>query len=109
MRKARSAVIATGEQAFAASARTSSTIAESPSVSACTTRSRGSGLDSAGTPARAEPSNTTVTGLSSVPDRSAAASWSTSRAAAPGRSRHQPFGREPTTFAASTTRCMMST
>jgi GNAT superfamily N-acetyltransferase len=53
------------------------------------------------TPSRALPSKTTTTGSVSVPDLTAVRTCSTNARAAPDRSRHQPVGREPTTFAAS--------
>jgi hypothetical protein len=53
------------------------------------------------TPPRAAASRTTTTGPVSRPASAAARTRVTNECAAPGRSRHQPFGREPTTFAAS--------
>jgi hypothetical protein len=55
----------------------------------------------ASTPLRAAPSRTTTTGSASRPTPTAARTRSTNSRAARGRSRHQPFGRDPTTFAAS--------
>ena len=53
------------------------------------------------TPPRAFPSSTTTTGWVSRPVAAAARTRPTNARAAPGRSRHQPSGREPITFAAS--------
>src|SRR5918994_852768 len=95
--RARSAVT-TAVASFAETAlRATSAIVASPSPGACTVRTEPS--RPSGTPARALPSRTSTT---SAYARSAATSPRCSRAAAPGRSRHQPSGREPTTFAPST-------
>ncbi len=55
----------------------------------------------ASTPSRALPSRTTTTGSASRPELRAARTSSTNVRAAPGRSRHHPVGRDPTTLAAS--------
>ena len=52
-------------------------------------------------PWRALPSRTTITGWAIRSEATAARTWSTNVRAAPGRSRHQPVGRDPTTLAAS--------
>ncbi len=53
------------------------------------------------TPSRALPSRTTMAGSATRPESTAALNWSTNARAAPARSRHQPVGRDPITFAAS--------
>jgi hypothetical protein len=53
------------------------------------------------TPQRAAPSRTTTTGPANLSASAATRTRSTNARAAPGRSRHQPVGRDPTTFAAS--------
>lgn len=85
----------------AASARATS--ASSPEPAACTTATPCDSPSS--TPARAAPSSTTTTSYGSPATRSR----STSRAAAPARSRHHPSGTEPTTLAASTSSRVTST
>ncbi len=75
------------------------TIWSSPEPGACTVVTPAA--SPCGTPARAVPSSTSTT-ISN--DRSAFLSSAWSLAAAPARSRHQPSGRQPTTFAPSTTK-----
>ena len=94
----RSAVTTATTRPAAAARATSATIVSSPSPPACTT-STGPVTPSA-TPPRARPSSTRTT---CARDRDVATSRSCSRAAAPDRSFHQPSGRDPTTFAPSTT------
>ncbi len=71
----------------------------SPLPAACTTVT--SSAVPTPTPPRAAPSRTTTTGPVSRPVPTAARTRSTKVRAAPGRSRHQPSGRDPITFAAS--------
>src|SRR6478735_11280624 len=97
-RSARSALITTTSSPRALAAADSVTMAASPSREACTVRRWPS--RPRGTPAFAWPSSTST--ISSY-DVSATASRPCRRAAAPGRSRHHPSGRDPTTFAPSTT------
>src|SRR6478735_4479519 len=97
-RSTRSALITTTSSPRPRAAAASVTMAASPSREACTVRRWPS--RPRGTPAFAWPSSTST--ISSY-DVSATASRPCRRAAAPGRSRHHPSGRDPTTFAPSTT------
>jgi len=99
------------------SSRTRSTIASSPEPRASITRTgsppagdAGESAGDAANPAFAAPSTTSTTSGASAakpgtvsPDAQARTSRSRSRTAAPARSRHQPSGRDPITFAPSTT------
>src|SRR5581483_8386866 len=76
-------------------------IVSSPTPGACTTATPSTSDPSA--PPRPRPSSTTVTGGLSRPATTADRTVATKSRVAPGRSRHQPVGREPITLAASTT------
>jgi hypothetical protein len=71
----------------------------SPLCGACTTVTPSS--SPSWQPVRAAPSSTTTTGRSKRLARAADLTCATKVRAAPGRSRHQPVGLDPTTFAAS--------
>ncbi len=73
----------------------------SPTPSACTTRTPRS--SPSWTPDRAAPSTTMTTGGTSRASATASRTRRCRSRVAPARSRHHPDGRDPTTFAASTT------